>query len=120
MPRMMFVTGSLAHGGAERHAVALTNRLCERGHECHVVYVKDENGLEDSLHLRGAGTLRCLGAARYFDTRALRDFASHLRHIQPEVLIAANPYALMYTWVALRLARLRAPLAVTYHSTRQM
>jgi glycosyltransferase involved in cell wall biosynthesis len=118
MARLMFVTGSLAHGGAERHAVALMNRLCERGHECHAVYVKNEAGLESSLKLGGAGTLRCLGAARYLDCRALRVFVSQLRRVRPEVVIAANPYALMYAWLALRLSRQRRPLVVTYHSTR--
>ncbi len=32
--------------------------------------------------------------------------------------MAANPYALMYSALALRLSRLRARLVVTYHSTR--
>lgn len=30
MLRVIFVTGSLTHGGAERHAVTLINRLGER------------------------------------------------------------------------------------------
>ncbi len=31
--RLLFITQSLVHGGAERHAVTLANRLAERGHE---------------------------------------------------------------------------------------
>jgi glycosyltransferase involved in cell wall biosynthesis len=116
--RAVFVTGSLSHGGAERHAISLMNRLAERRHECHAVYVKTGAGLLDRLRLRGGGTVRCLNADRYFDARAVRDFAAHVSHVAPSVLVAANPYALMYAWLALRLSRLRVPLIVTYHSTR--
>jgi glycosyltransferase involved in cell wall biosynthesis len=34
------------------------------------------------------------------------------------VVVAANPYALMYAWIALRLSRNPAALVVTYHSNR--
>jgi glycosyltransferase involved in cell wall biosynthesis len=118
MARLMFVTATLAHGGAERLAVALINRLCERGHDCHAVYIKSDAGLADDLRLRASGTLRCLAARRYFDIPALRTFSEHLREVRPEAVVATNPYALMYAWLALRLARLRRPLVVTYHSTR--
>lgn len=118
MLRALFVTGSLDHGGAERLSITLLNRLAERGHECHAVYVKSGAGLLERIRLRGRGTVRCLDAARYFDTRALRDLAAHLSRIGPAVVVAANAYALMYAWLALRLARLRAPLVVTFHSTR--
>jgi glycosyltransferase involved in cell wall biosynthesis len=119
MLRAIFVTGSLTHGGAERHAVTLINRLAERGHECHAVHVKNESPSQiDRLRLRGGGTVRCLDAARYFDMRALADFAAHISRIRPSVIVAANSYALMYSWLALRLSRLRVPLVVTYHGTR--
>src|SRR2546421_3671496 len=36
-------------GGAERHAVALMNRLTERGHECHAVYIKNVDDQVDRL-----------------------------------------------------------------------
>jgi len=119
MLRAIFVTGSLTHGGAERHAVTLINRLAERGHECHAVYVKNESpGQIDRLRLREGGTVRCLNAARYFDMCALADFATHISRIRPSVIVAANSYALMYSSLALRLSRLRVPLVVIYHSTR--
>jgi len=41
----------------------------------------------------------------------------HFPH-KPSAIVAANPYALMYSSLALRLSRLRASLIVTYHSTR--
>ena len=119
MLRAVFVTGSLAHGGAERHSISLMNRLAERGHECHAVAIKpDEPSQIDRLRLRNSGTARCLNAARYFDWRALAGFAAHLSDIKPSVVVAANPYALMYASIALRLSRVKARLVVTYHSNR--
>jgi len=114
---VIFVTGSLAHGGAERHAVAVMNRMGERGHQCHAVYIKNEAALLDSIRLNEGGTVQCLNAARYFDRRALTDFAAHISRIKPSVVVAANPYALLYSTLALRIARLQVPQVVTYHST---
>ncbi len=116
--RVIFVTASLSHGGAERNAITVMNRLAERGHECHAVYIKGAAGLLDRIRLRDGGTVQCLNAARYFDMRALTDFAAQVSRIGPSVIVAANPYALMYSSLALRLSRLPVPLIVTYHSTR--
>src|SRR5262245_24476162 len=116
--RVIFVTGSLPHGGAERHAIALLNRLIERGHQCHAVCIKKSVDSFDRVRLREGGTLRCLDAARYFDARALADFATHIGNIGPTVIVAANPYALMYAALAVRRSRVRAPVVVTFHTTR--
>src|SRR5713101_879006 len=116
--RAIFVTGSLSHGGAEGHAIAVMNRLAERGHECHAVYIKSSAGQLDRVRLRDGGTVRCLNAAHYFDVRAVGDFAAHISRIRPSAIVAANPYALMYSSLALRLSRLRVPLVVTYHTNR--
>jgi glycosyltransferase involved in cell wall biosynthesis len=94
------------------------NRLAERAHECHAVYIKNEDTQLNRIRPRNGGAVRCLNAARYFDARALADFAAHISRIRPSAIVAANPYALMYSSLALRLARLRAPLIVTFHSTR--
>jgi glycosyltransferase involved in cell wall biosynthesis len=113
--RLVFITGSLIHGGAERHSIALVNRLVERGHECHAVYVKDVS--EQLVRLRGAASVSCLHAVRYMDVRALRAFSHLLGRLRPAVVVAANAYAAMYARLALRLSGLRAPLAITYHTT---
>jgi glycosyltransferase involved in cell wall biosynthesis len=113
--KLVFITGSLVHGGAERHSITLVNRLAERGHECHAVYVK--NDPSQLGRLRGAASVRCLEARRYLDLSSLKNLSSFLAGLQPEVVVAANPYALMYGWGAARLARLRVPLAVTFHTT---
>src|SRR5258708_22964323 len=114
MPGLIFVTGSMAHGGAERLSVAVMNRLAERGHECHAVYVKNERpGLLDRVRLGEGGTLHCLNAARYLDLRALAEFAAHLASLRPSVIAAPNPSALLYAWLARPLARLRTHPLVT-------
>jgi glycosyltransferase involved in cell wall biosynthesis len=115
--RVIFVTASLGHGGAERHAITLLNRLGERGHACHAAYVKNEVSQLDRIRLHDGGTVRCLNAARYLDVRALADFAAHISRIEPSVIVAANPYALMYSRLALRRSGVRALLAVTFHTT---
>lgn len=118
MLRALFVTNSLACGGAERHAITLMNRLAERGHHCHAAYIRNDHDQLDRIRLRNGGTVRCLGATRYLDTRALADFAALLAGIRPSVIVAANEYALMYSSLARRMARMRVPLVVTYHTTR--
>src|SRR5690554_6425487 len=61
--RLLFITGSLVHGGAERHTITLANRLAERGHECHAAYVKDDPSQRERY--RGMASLTCLDARRY-------------------------------------------------------
>lgn len=114
--RILFVTGSLVHGGAERHAITLANRLAERGHECRFAYVK--NDPSQLGRLRGMAQVQCLNAARYWDGRALAALAGLMRRAAPTHVVAVNPYALLYASLARRAARLRAPLAVTWHTTR--
>jgi glycosyltransferase involved in cell wall biosynthesis len=109
--KLFFLTGSLVHGGAERHTITLANRLAERGHECHFAYVRnDPSQLE---RLAGMASVQCLHAARYFDPRALARLAQLLRQVRPTHVVAANQYALLYA----SLARPAAPLAVTWHTT---
>ena len=118
MTRLLFVTGSLVHGGAERHSITIMNRLAERGYECHAVYVKDDPSQLGRIRLRDGGSVRCLEAARYFDPRAVAELTRHIGRLRPSVVVAANPYALMYSSLAVHRAGLRAPVAVTFHSTR--
>jgi L-malate glycosyltransferase len=111
--RLVFLTGSLVHGGAERQAITLANRLAERGHECHVIYVKNDPSQLGRLRLPAASTVRCLHAKRYFDLRALAHLHALLARLAPQAVLATNPYALMYA----SLASAGAPLAVSLHST---
>ena len=113
--KILFLTGSLVHGGAERHTITLANRLAERGHECHAAYVKnDPSQLE---RYRGMASITCLHADSYLDRAALGRLKSLLTTVNPTHVLAANAHALFYAWLGLRLAGSPAPLAVTYHTT---
>jgi len=118
MTRALFVTGSLCHGGAERHSITIMNRLAERRHECHAVYIKDDGDQLGRIRLPDGASVQCLDAARYLDSAALARFAVHIARIEPDVIVAANPYALMYAALARRVARGRVRLIVTFHSNR--
>lgn len=117
METIVFVTASLSHGGAERHSIGLMNRLWERGHETHAVYIKSETGQLDRIRARDGASAKCLDARRYLDRRALADFATHIKRIGPSVIVAANPYALMYARLALLRSGVRVPLVTTFHTT---
>jgi glycosyltransferase involved in cell wall biosynthesis len=119
--KLFFVTGSLVHGGAERHTITLSNRLAERGHECHFAYVKNDPSQLDRL--RGARSVQCLHARRFVDFAAVRKLASLMTAVRPSVIVAANQYALLYSALALRVSgvaasRTRSRLVVTFHSTQ--
>lgn len=114
--RPLFLTTSLAHGGAERHSITLMNRLAERGHECHAAYVKDDASQLGRIAIDGG--IHCLGARRFLDLRALGRLAGLLEKLNPSVVVCANPYALMYASLASLKSGRRTPIAVTYHSTR--
>jgi glycosyltransferase involved in cell wall biosynthesis len=118
MQRIVFVTGSLVHGGAERHSITLMNRLAERGHECHAVYVKNDPSQLDRLQLGSGATAECLDAQRFLDRGALAAFAAHLTALQPTAIVAANDYAALYAALARWLAGLATPLLATFHSTK--
>lgn len=111
--RLALVTGSLVHGGAERQAITLANRLAERGHECHAIYVKNDPSQLSRLRLQLPSSVRCLHAAQYFDLTALSHLHAALERLAPQAILATNPYALMYA----SLANPGAPLLVTLHST---
>ncbi len=109
--RPLFVTGSLAHGGAEQHSLALVNRLAERGHACHLASVKEPSTLLDQLRPGRGGTVQCLGATRYLERRAISDLAATVARIAPSVIVAQNPYALLYASAARALARSSSSVA---------
>ena len=111
--KLVFVTGSLVHGGAERHTITLANRLAERGHQCHFAYVK--NDPSQLGRIGDIASVECLHAGRYLDFRSLKKLREIIRKTGPSVVVAANQYALMYARLAMR--GLRTPLVATWHTT---
>lgn len=115
--KILFVTGSLVHGGAERHAITLANRLAERGHACHFAYVKDDPAQLPRLRLGARGAVECMYAKRYLDFDALFRLRKLAVRVAPTVVFATNQYALMYATLAARWAGLRVPVVTAFHST---
>lgn len=116
--RLVFITGSLPAGGAERQTMALLDALAQRGHECHAFCVKPLRGqLTGSAR---AAKPHSLNAAGYLDLKAVAEFATRLAHLRPQVVVAANGYALMYATLAARRARLPCRVVVTWHSTKSV
>ncbi|MGH8264498.1 MAG: glycosyltransferase [Steroidobacteraceae bacterium] len=118
MLRILFVTNSLACGGAENHAVTLMNRMVELGHDCHAAYVKRDATLVERLRLRRGARICGLDATRYLDFAAVRRLAELIVLLGPVLIVAANPYALLYASLARVWARSSAPLVAIFHSTR--
>jgi glycosyltransferase involved in cell wall biosynthesis len=114
--RLVFVTGSLPDGGAERQTMALLGALAQRGHDCHAFCVKPLRAPLTSA-MREAQP-HSLNAASYLDFKAVAEFATRLAHLKPQAVIAANGYALLYATLAVRRARLDCRVVVTWHSTR--
>lgn len=113
--KVLFVTPWLAYGGAERQTITLANRLSERGHDCRLVYVKNEPSQLERLS--AAVPSSCLEAKRYLDLAALRALVALIREEKPTQIVAMNQYGLLYAWLAKRLAGSPAPLTVTFHTT---
>ena len=120
MLRPMFVTGSLVHGGAERHSITLMNRLADRGHQCHAVYVKNDPSQLARIHPHEGATVRCMNASRFLDVQAIEEFAAHIARVDPSVIVAANGYALMNASLARLRTHLPIPVVATFHTTQVM
>lgn len=118
MLRPLFVTGSLMYGGAERHSITVMNRLADRGHQCHAVYIKNAQDLLDQIQPRDGTTVRCMNASGFFDLRAIGNFAAHIFKVRPSVIVAANGYALMNASLARLRSGLAIPVVATFHTTQ--
>ncbi len=109
-----FITGSLVHGGCERHTITLANRLAERGHQASFAFIKNDPSQISRLRIQ---PVECMRARGYLDQTALGRLKYFLKKQEPDVIVAANQYALMYATLARASGSSRVPLAVTYHTT---
>ena len=91
-------------------------RLAERRHEWPCDLIK--SGRDQLDRIACATAQRALSRCGTLHRPAALARCGHISRIQPSAIIAANPYALMYASLAMRLSRRRAPLVVTFHSTR--
>src|SRR5262249_38065017 len=84
-------------------------------HECHFAYLKRRDELLGRVN--PTGSVLCLEAGDGLERSAVARFAAHVARIAPDAVVAANPYALAYSALALRRARMNAARVPTYHST---
>jgi len=110
--RLAFVMASLVHGGAERQTIALANRLHQRGHDCHVLYIQDDASQLERIDPRIP--VAALHAKRYLDPGAFSRLRAAVSRIAPDVLVACNQYPLAYA----RLAVARVPILASLHCTK--
>jgi len=118
--RLLFVVGSLDPGGAERQTLALVQGLGNRGHHCELISIKTASG---SIGRHGSAVLSGgraygIGARRFLDLRATGELKRRIIAARPNVVVAVNPYALMYATFARMLSGHRCRIVVNFHSTQ--
>jgi len=112
-----FVADYLATGGAERHAVTLANGLDRARFEVSFMQLKPGGVLEALLDKPGLLRFDCVDVARKLDFDAEARFARHLEESRCRVIVAANPYATLYSILAARRVTPRPRVISTFHST---
>jgi glycosyltransferase involved in cell wall biosynthesis len=114
-----FVADYLATGGAERHAVTLANGLDRSRFEVSFLQLKPGGPLEALLEKSRLARFDCVDVARKVDHDAVARFARHLETSRCRVIVAANPYATLYSILASRrvAADGRPRVISTFHST---
>jgi glycosyltransferase involved in cell wall biosynthesis len=114
-----FVVDYLAAGGAERHAVTLASGLDLSRFEVSFLQLKPGGALEALLDKPRLARFECVDVARKLDYDAVARFARHLEETRCRVIVAANPYATLYSILASRRlpAGSRPSVVSTFHST---
>ena len=114
-----FVVDYMATGGAERHAVTLANGLDRSRFDVSFIQLKPGGTLEGLLDRSNLAGFDCVDVARKYDREAVARFARQLERSRCRVIVAANPYATLYSILASRRVTTgRRPRVVsTFHST---
>jgi glycosyltransferase involved in cell wall biosynthesis len=118
--KVMFLVGSMAMGGAERHTMDLALNLAERGMQCALVSVKPCSPLDHQWHALDNVRLTYCDARNFIDVRAIARLALQVRLDAPDVLVAVNQYALLYAHLAAGAKRTHGPLIVSIFHTTQL
>jgi glycosyltransferase involved in cell wall biosynthesis len=112
-----FVVDYLATGGAERHAVTLANGIDRARFDVSFLRLKPGGALEALIDPRLLSHFECIDVARKLDFDAVGRFASYLERSHCQVIVAANPYATLYSILAARRLAKRPRVISTFHST---
>lgn len=115
-PGVLFILNSLGTGGAEKHVVSLLNSLDTRRFRLHLAYLKRDERLLAQLRRERLATLLCCDVAHRVDGRAIR----RLRELIGggiDLIVATNPYAMLYGQLALRGSGAVPKFVTVFHTT---
>jgi L-malate glycosyltransferase len=113
--KVLFVLEDLLTGGAQAHSLDLVRRLEERGFRPEVAVLGSEVAPAMAARTRAPVTLLRQRSLRRPSEWAR--LASALQAREPELVVAVNQVAGCVAAAARATGRLRAPLAVVFHST---
>ena len=113
---VLFVTSSLCVGGAERHTVVLANGIDANRFRTSLLYLKPVHALAPLVDQERV-SLHCCNGRRGFDRRVLRQIVRRLQDQSVDIAVAADPYSLLYLWLARLLIRTPLALVLVFHTT---
>jgi glycosyltransferase involved in cell wall biosynthesis len=115
--RVLFVLSSLCVGGAERHVVTLLNHLDTQRFRLSLACLKQEATLLPQLRQERLAGITWCKVGHGFELHAVRRLARLIVNEEIDTLLCTNPYAMVYGYLAQRLARRRVRLLEVLHTT---
>jgi glycosyltransferase involved in cell wall biosynthesis len=116
-PGVLFLLSSLTSGGAERQVISLLNRLDLQAFRLSLAYLKPETQLLPTLRTDRLDAVVSLNVRRKLDLAAVRSIADFIDRHEVKVVVSTNPYPVLYSVLASRLARHRPRQIEVFHST---
>jgi glycosyltransferase involved in cell wall biosynthesis len=116
-PGVLVLVNSLRIGGAEKHAIALTNHLDRNQFRAGLCALKSGGTLASELDTNGLGPLLLLDVRRKLDWSAALRLARYIDRHQIDILVCTNGYPLLYAIPASWLAKRPVRLVEVFHTT---
>lgn len=117
-PGLLFIVNSLGHGGAEKHAVTLLNRLDTGRFRLHLAYLKRSEALLPQLDTSRLEEVLCCDVGRGIERRALQRLARLIQTRDIQAIVCINTYSTLYGYLArLAVPGARPKLATLFHTT---
>lgn len=111
--KLSLVANSFGAGGAERHTMTLAERLSAARFSCEFVPLKAHGDLSGEQRV----PVWSPQASQGLDVGAVRRLAAHWEQAGTDVVLAANDYATVMSWLATRLMRHRPRVVSVFHSS---
>lgn len=115
---LLFIVNSIGIGGAEKHVIALLNKLDTTRFRLSLAYLKNEGALLSQLNSeRLEGRVFCCNVSSKVDMRAARQLATYICDDTVDIVVCTNTYSLLYGWLARIVARRQPRLVEVFHTT---